>query len=322
MEALLLESGFSIKDNYLNSQKMAEYPSSPFPSTTHSPSPLSALPAIQNDEFSIDFSVPNLLKKPRKQPVKRVLFPSQTAEIERQYSRKRRADSSNLDFYSSIKRAEEKHSLNSIQAMLEKSLWLLKQEISAQRDEIKDLKDLIEKASLIKPKENTKILQRQENSAKNQEEKNEVIQKNVLEEKKVRKTYAQVAKNPNSSITEQKQLENNWTLVQKKPKTVAKILEPQKGTAAVDRRILFTREKNEKNVDLEDLLASLNKSLYKEQVPSHIRLQKLFYTATGAISGLLMNKATAQIIEIVKERLLKVARKKDPAIKDLTPAEY
>jgi hypothetical protein len=91
--------------------------------------------------------------------------------------------------------------------------------------------------------------------------------------------------------------------------------------APVDRRCLFTRESKERKIDLKDLLLALNKAIQQEKYPDHVRLLSLSYTPTGAISGLLKEKALVGMLEPIKKILLDVVKKFDPTVKDLKQAE-
>ena len=83
----------------------------------------------------------------------------------------------------------------------------------------------------------------------------------------------------------------------KKQKNLPRELAPKRGLDPVDRRVLFTRlETGKKSVVLPDLLLAINLAIKKIGLPEHIRLTKLWFTPSGAISGLLKEGATGEIL--------------------------
>jgi len=114
-----------------------------------------------------------------------------------------------------------------------------------------------------------------------------------------------------------------WTLVKKKSTTLAQELTPKKATEPCQRRIIFQRQKDApKNANLPNLLLALNKAMKQWGLPDHIRLLKLGYTGTGAISGLLGEKATASmIIPMYSDALIKIAIQDDTNITGIDQAE-
>jgi hypothetical protein len=70
------------------------------------------------------------------------------------------------------------------------------------------------------------------------------------------------------------------------------------------------------------MLLALNKAMGKWGLPEHIRLIKLGYTPTGAISGLLSEKAIVPvIIPAYSDSIIKIAIQFDPAITGIGQAE-
>jgi hypothetical protein len=52
------------------------------------------------------------------------------------------------------------------------------------------------------------------------------------------------------------------------------------------------------------MLLALNKAIKQQGLPDHIRLLKLGYTGTGAISGFLSERAIASIIILIYSDIL------------------
>ena len=70
------------------------------------------------------------------------------------------------------------------------------------------------------------------------------------------------------------------------------------------------------------MLLALNKAMRQWGLPEHIRLIKLGYTGTGAISGLLSEKSIASmIIPNYSDSMIKIAIQFDPAITGIGQAE-
>jgi hypothetical protein len=75
-------------------------------------------------------------------------------------------------------------------------------------------------------------------------------------------------------------------------------------------------------VNLPDLLLALNKAMKEWGLPDHIRLIKLGYTETGAISGLLAEKAAAtMLIPYYSDALIKITIQYDISIIGIDQAE-
>lgn len=104
-------------------------------------------------------------------------------------------------------------------------------------------------------------------------------------------------------MTKQSDKLDNWTLIQRK-KPQNKDIEPRNGLEAVDRRILFNREKTSQPVKIPDLLLAINKAIKDQGLPDHIRLLRLWETPTGAISGLLKERANAEMLNSAKNAIL------------------
>jgi hypothetical protein len=85
--------------------------------------------------------------------------------------------------------------------------------------------------------------------------------------------------------------------VVKKQKSLPRKLAPKKGLDPVNKRILFTRLKTgKKSVVLPNLLLAINLASKKIGLPEYIRLIKLWFTPSGAISGLLKKEVTGEIL--------------------------
>jgi hypothetical protein len=75
-------------------------------------------------------------------------------------------------------------------------------------------------------------------------------------------------------------------------------------------------------VNLPDLLLALNKAMKEWGLPDHIHLIKLGYTETGAISGLLAEKAAAtMLILYYSDALIKIIIQYDISIIGIDQAE-
>ena len=111
--------------------------------------------------------------------------------------------------------------------------------------------------------------------------------------------------------------------MRKKEKPLAQNLTPKKAIKPSQRRIIFQREKDAtEDVNLQDLLLTINVAIQKMGLPEHIRFLKLSYTANGAISGLLSEKAiTSMLIPTFNETLIKVVRQYDQATVEVEQAE-
>ena len=96
---------------------------------------------------------------------------------------------------------------------------------------------------------------------------------------------------------------------------------PRKGVKAVDRRVLFTRSKKDKSTDLANLLLAINKAITKFGLPEHIRLVKLWYTPTRAISGQLKERTTAEMLNPAKNSILEAVKQIDASILSLNATE-
>ena len=105
--------------------------------------------------------------------------------------------------------------------------------------------------------------------------------------KSVRKSYAQiVASSPAQT----------WTEVigknQKRKSTMPNLpkLEPEK------RRVIFRREPTSAQKSEADLMLTLNESLQKAGIPAYTRFSRVGYSQSGAISALLTEKSSAEIL--------------------------
>src|SRR5450432_2760347 len=108
----------------------------------------------------------------------------------------------------------------------------------------------------------------------------------------------------------------------KKQKSLPRELASKKRLDPVDRRILFTRlETGKKSVVLPDLLLAINLASKKIGLPEHIRLIKLWFTPSGAISGLLKEGATGEMLLNAQKEIIDAAKKIDLSIINLTAAE-
>jgi hypothetical protein len=110
--------------------------------------------------------------------------------------------------------------------------------------------------------------------------------------------------------------------VVRKQKNLPQELTPKRGLNPVDKRILFTRLKTgKKSVVLPNLLLATNLASKKIGLPEYIRLIKLWFTPLGAISGLLKEGATGEILLNAQKEIIDAAKKINPSIINLTAAE-
>jgi hypothetical protein len=100
-------------------------------------------------------------------------------------------------------------------------------------------------------------------------------------------------------MTQQSNKLDNWTLIQRK-KPQNKDLAPQNGLDIVDRRILFKRGKTSQPIKIPDLLLAINTAIKDQGLPEHIRLLRLWETPTGAISGILKERANVNMLNSAK----------------------
>jgi hypothetical protein len=89
----------------------------------------------------------------------------------------------------------------------------------------------------------------------------------------------------------------------------------------VNRRILFNREKTSQSVNIPNLLLVINKAIKDQGLPEHIRLLRLWETPLGAISGLLKERANAEMLSSIKEAILKTIKRIDPSITSFQAAK-
>jgi hypothetical protein len=98
--------------------------------------------------------------------------------------------------------------------------------------------------------------------------------------------------------------------VVKKRKNLPRELAPKRGLDPVDRRILFTRlETGKKSVMLPDLLLAINLASKKIGLPEYIRLIKLWFTPSEAISGLLKKGVTREMLLDAQKEIIDAAKK-------------
>ena len=113
-----------------------------------------------------------------------------------------------------------------------------------------------------------------------------------------RKTFTEIARlNSLEKDSQLVQATQAWITVVRKQKNLPQELAPKRGLDPVDRRILFTRlETGKKSVVLPDLLLAINLASKKIGLPEHIKLIKLWFTPSEAISGLLKKGVTEDIL--------------------------
>jgi hypothetical protein len=134
----------------------------------------------------------------------------------------------------------------------------------------------------------------------------------------VKKTFVEIAK-LNSLVTEQSIKLDKWTLV--KRKNLNKELALKKDLNLINRRILFSRENITKTINFPDLLLAINLAIKRYGLLDHIRLLRLWETPLGAISRLLKQGSTAEMLESAKEEILKAVKKLDSSISSFRAAK-
>jgi hypothetical protein len=134
-------------------------------------------------------------------------------------------------------------------------------------------------------------------------------------------TYADIASGEPKQAIER--TTKPWTIIQRKKAITAIELAPKKATEPSQRRIILQRQKNaDKTTNLPNLLLALNKAMKEWGLPDHIRLIKLGYSETGTLSGLLTDKATADmLIPYYSDALIKVAIQYNINITGISQAE-
>ena len=108
----------------------------------------------------------------------------------------------------------------------------------------------------------------------------------------------------------------------KKQKSLPRELAPKRELDPVNRRILLTYlETGKKLVVLPDLLLAINLASKKIGLLEYIRLIKLYFTLLGAISGLLKEGATGEILLNTQKEIIDAVKKINLSIINLTAAE-
>ena len=102
------------------------------------------------------------------------------------------------------------------------------------------------------------------------------------------------------------------TLIKKK--SLNKELVLKKNLNPVDRRILFQREKPTKSINISDLLLAINLAVKKCELSEYICLLRLWEIPSEAISDLLKEKVSAEMLNSAKEEILRAAKELDSLI--------
>jgi hypothetical protein len=135
----------------------------------------------------------------------------------------------------------------------------------------------------------------------------------------VKKSFAEALKEGPPEKTQ-----GPWTtVIGRKTKQQEPQFTPKKTSDPSERHIFFLKEENNKEKgDLQTLLLALNTGLMKKGVPNHVRFLNLHYTAKGAISGRLKEKALAKIlVPSYSNFLVTIARTIDPGVTGIGLAE-
>ena len=208
--------------------------------------------------------------------------------------------------------------IEDIQKTIQEALTPLIVEIQQLKIEISSLKKENSEFSSQITQNQTKILKKNENTVKTIPPSASTATEKALQWT-AKQTYAEIAK-INSLMTKQSDKLDNWTLIQRK-KPQNKELEPKNGLEAADRRILFHREKTSQSAKIPDLVYAINKAIKDKGLPDHIRLLRLWQTPTGAISGLLKEKATIEMLSSAKTAILEAIQRIDSSITSFQAAE-
>jgi hypothetical protein len=209
-----------------------------------------------------------------------------------------------------------------IQKAIQEALNPLIVEIQHLKREIISLKEENSKFSSQMTRNQAEILKKNENIAKANPPPSVPSTSKIAEkaiQQIVKNTYAEIAK-INSLITKQSDKLDNWTLIQRK-KPHNRELEPRNGLEVVDRRILFNREKTSNPVKIPDLLLAINRAIKEQGLPDHIRLLRLWETPSGAISGVLKERATTDMLTSAKTAILEAIQRIDSSITSFQAAE-
>ena len=83
-------------------------------------------------------------------------------------------------------------------------------------------------------------------------------------------------------------------------------LASKKGLDPIDRRILFKREILSSSINIPDLLLAINLAIKRYRLLEHIRLLRLSESPSRAISGQLRKGVNAEMLNSVKEEILKL----------------
>lgn len=134
----------------------------------------------------------------------------------------------------------------------------------------------------------------------------------------MRKSYAQVVKQtPTQSATEKP-----WTEVKyaNKRQGMTKVTQKQEPGG---RRILFPREEGHPQKSEEHIMLALNEALQKAGEPTVVQFCRVKYSQSGAISGLLTEKARAEdLLNARKNILIRAAKMVDAAVISAETLEY
>ena len=208
--------------------------------------------------------------------------------------------------------------IGDIQKAIQEALTPLIVEVQQLKIEISSLKKENSEFSSQMTRNQANILKKNEKLAQT----NPLPASNTVEkalQRTAKETYAEIAK-INSLMTKQSDKLDNWTLIQRR-KPQNKETEPKNGLEAIDRRILFKREKTSQSVQIPDLLLAINKAIKDKGLPDHIRLLRLWETPSGAISGQLKERANVDMLNSTKTAILEAIQEIDPAITSFQAAE-
>jgi hypothetical protein len=125
------------------------------------------------------------------------------------------------------------------------------------------------------------------------------------------KSFAQVAAEQSSPS------EAPWSQVVHRPKSKASknIQSTLPIKDPTSRRLLFPRETGAPQKAEEDIFLGINEMLKRAGAPSHVRVERVSYSASGSISVLLKERAhTSLLLPAYKDGLIKAVRAVDPAV--------
>src|SRR5271155_2241707 len=241
-----------------------------------------------------------------------------------------RASASTNSIFSSIgAKTPEKEALD-LKKVVQDAISPLIDEIKGLKGEIQQLKaNLANSASTTTTVATQKVVEKPKEALNRAKSPKKALQTTISKDIESKKQSTSIlAKKPSYAGVLAKNIalppvsQAPWTLIQKKKPQVQQ-LAPKKASEPCQRRLILQRPKEAaRSANLADMLLALNKAIRQWGLPEHISLLKIGYTGSGAISCLLNDRATAQmIIPSYSDALIKVAIQFDSKITGVEQAE-